>query len=191
MSKILNIYLYGSYVYGTNDQESDTDYIVVTDYQEKKEDQLFAGFLNLTSHPFAFFQSKVDEHRVSALECIFLPERLKIELAPPSFNLDLEKLRRSFSEKSSNSWVKAKKKIELHEEHRIGRKSLFHSMRILVFGIQIATHGRIVDYNAANWIWEKIQTQNYMEWEKFKEYWQPHYNQMRSKFRECAPIKKD
>ncbi|MGW8181205.1 MAG: hypothetical protein ACWGQW_20945, partial [bacterium] len=103
------------------------------------------------------------------------------------FTLDLAKLRKSFSAKASNSWVKAKKKIEVHQEYRLGRKSLFHCLRILEFGTQIAMRGRIVDYSAANLVWEKIQEQGFETWQEYKDYWQPIYNNARTAFRLLAP----
>ena len=186
---IKNIYLYGSYVYGTNDSESDIDYILVVDYQGDGEKQLNIDRLNINSYSINCFQSMVNNHEVSALECIFLPEKFKIEIHPINFFLNIEKLRRSFSEKSSNSWVKAKKKIDIHNEYRLGRKSLFHSLRILMFGIQIIKYGKIVNYQEANWILEKIQSQDYKNWSEYKEFWQPKYNELRSEFRKLGPIK--
>jgi len=186
--RILNIYLYGSHVYGVADEESDVDYIFVVDKQREKECQLFAGKYNVTSYPVEYFQHKINEHSVSALECFFLPPGNRIELHRFNFELDLEKLRRSFSAKSSNSWVKAKKKIDVHQEYRLGRKSLFHSLRIIEFGIQIAERGRIYDYGRINHSWETIQQQGFTQWQKYKDYWQPVYNKLRSKFRVAAPM---
>ena len=84
--------------------------------------------------------------------------------------------------------VKAKKKINL-QEYRIGRKSLFHSLRLLNFGIQIITYGKIKDYTGANYYWDLIKKQNYTNWNDYKEYWQPEYNNMKSCFRTVAPLK--
>jgi len=187
MSQILNVYLRGSHVYGTNDDESDIDYLFVVDYHKEKESQ-FAGQHSTMIHPAGYFQELIEQHRPSALECVFLPDELKIENKKFNFNLDLAKLRRSFSAKASNSWVKAKKKIDVHGEHRKGRKSLFHALRILLFGIQIAEHGKIIDYSHANCHWLTIQRQGFEKWEHYKGYWQPVYNNLKSKFKEVAPL---
>ena len=185
---ILNTYLYGSYVYGTNDEESDIDYIQVVDVQGEKEKQRFSDNMNITSYPLDYFQSLVNKHVVSSLECVFLNDKYKIEIVPLHFKLDLSLLRRSFSEKASNSWVKAHKKIDMHNEYRLGRKSLFHSLRILSFGIQIANFGKIVDYQAANDYWYKIMDQNYFCWEDYKKHWQSEYNRLKSEFKRLAPL---
>jgi predicted nucleotidyltransferase len=186
-NQILNIYMRGSHVYGTNDEESDVDYLFVVDHHKEKESQ-FAGQYSVMVHPAGYFQELIDQHRPSALECIFLPEEFKIESRKFNLDLDLAKLRRSFSAKASNSWVKAKKKIDVHGEHRKGRKSLFHALRILLFGIQIAEHGKIVDFGQANCHWHQIQRQNFAEWQCYQGYWQPVYKNLKSRLREVAPL---
>lgn len=186
--RLLNIYLYGSHVYGTTDEQSDVDYIFVVDHQKEKESQTFAGRFNVTSYPVDYFQELLDRHSVSALECFFLPEKLKIELHNFSFSLDKTKLRQSFSAKASNSWVKAKKKIDVHQEYRIGMKSLFHSLRILNFGIQIAQAGRIVSYATTNNYWNKISAQDFQKWQPYKDHWQAEYNRLKSEFKRVCPM---
>jgi predicted nucleotidyltransferase len=187
-----NLYMYGSHVYGTADDNSDNDLIIVrkTMTDAKREVAIDQPRVDITYYSASEFMNQLAyEHEISALECVFLPEefvlRQDIEFM---FELDMERLRRSLSQKSSNSWVKAKKKIDLHQEYRLGMKSLFHAFRILEFGIQIARHGRIVDYSAANRVWQQVREQNFTSWRDYKEYWQPKYNSLRSEFRIAAPI---
>lgn len=188
MQAILNAYVYGSSVYGTSDKNSDIDFIVVVDDQPEKEIQYGSQSCNVNSYSKETFQNMLDAHEIVALECYFLPDVYKVENYLFSFNLDLELLRRSLSEKSSNSWVKAKKKIDLHQEYYVGIKSLFHCLRILDFGLQISKYGRIVDYTRANYCWQKIKEQNYTCWADYKKYWQEKYNNLKSEFRVVAPL---
>jgi predicted nucleotidyltransferase len=193
---ILNIYPYGSKVYGTADEKSDTDLIMVSDFSHEQETQALWPGIDLTIWTAAKYQRLLNEHDPSALECWFLPYEMAIRSREFEFKLDLGKLRRSFSAKSSNSWVKAKKKIEVHGEWRLGLKSLFHSLRIMEFGLQIAMGGRIRDYAAANDFWKTIIEQRdgradwrqFTSWADFKEYWQPHHNRLQSDFRLAAPL---
>lgn len=194
---ILNIYPYGSRVYKTADEQSDTDLIVVSDSDDRLvETQLIWPGIDLTIWTAATYQQLLDDHDPSALECWHLPDDMAIRSRDFRFHLDLGKLRQSFSAKSSNSWVKAKKKIKVHGEWRLGLKSLFHSLRILGFGIQIAKTGRIADYTCANHYWHDIMIQYYGTldagkepcWQDFKDYWQPHYNRLHSEFRLAAPL---
>jgi len=194
---IMNIYPYGSRVYGTADEKSDTDLILVADSADEPDAQIHWSGVDLTIWTAAEFQWLLNEHDPAALECWFLPNDMAVRSSEFEFKLDLSKLRRSFSAKSSNSWVKAKKKIEVHNEFRLGLKSLFHSLRILDFGLQIANTGKIVDYSASNDRWRTILQQRdgvagwnrcFTSWQCYKEYWQPHYNRLRTEFRLVAPL---
>lgn len=195
---IFNLYQYGSQVYGIADEKSDIDLILVCDFANEHETPIQWPGTDLTIWTAEEFQRLLDVHEPSALECHFLPSHMAIRSREFEFKLDLGKLRQAFSAKSSNSWVKAKKKIEVHGEWRLGLKSLFHSLRILEFGLQIAGNGKIKDYAAANRYWKCIMDQyhgrsewrQFTSWVDFKEYWQPHYNRLRSDFRLVAPLLK-
>ena len=171
------IFPYGSCVYNTNDEYSDVDLILVGEGEI-----IINGKCDCQYYSKEEFQELIDQHEISALECIF--QGIEHEF---TFNLDLEVLRRSISAKASNSWVKAKKKIN-QGDIRIGQKSLFHSLRIVMYGCQIAEHGQIIDYQCANKYWDIIK--NIEDWELLKETFQPLKNQLNSKFRELAPLDK-
>jgi hypothetical protein len=186
---ILRVFLYGSRVYGTTDKESDTDLIMVSDDAGQPETQMKWPGTDVTVWSSSEYQRLLDAHDPSALECWFLPESLVAGSGGDfSFSLDTGMLRRSFSAKASNSWVKAKKKMEVHGDLRLGRKSLFHSMRILGFGIQIARFGRLLHYNEENSVWQRISEQDFGSWTQYKEHWQDHYNRLHSEFRLAAPM---
>ena len=91
------------------------------------------------------------------------------------------------SQKANHSFVKAKKKIEVEKDYYVGWKSLFHSLRILVFGIQIAKEGCISDYSAANDYWHEIREANQYDWSYFKSKYQPEHNRLATEFRKLAP----
>lgn len=184
-----NIYQYGSRVYGTIRDKSDYDLIIVSDdffnNVECDEGQVY-GTIYSSSH----FQQLINEHEISALECLFLSQDKIIKKDIDfNFDLDLSKLRRSISAKSSNSWVKAKKKliVEKDFDRDVALKSLFHSMRIIEFGRQIAIHGKIVDFTAANHLHTEIFSYDTNDWEFFKNKYQTTYNTMMSEFRKVAP----
>lgn len=155
-ANVLNIYMYGSRVYGTNTESSDFDYIVVVEDFETK--QSLSNLNKTQNEDFTFytkeeFQEQVDLHEISILECLFLEDdKILKKTVDFNFSLDLEKLRPSISQKSSNSWVKAKKKFVVEKDYApyIGQKSAWHSLRILDFGCQIAKTGRIYNYAQTN-----------------------------------------
>jgi predicted nucleotidyltransferase len=189
---IVNIYPYGSRVYGTADEKSDTDLILVSDSASEPEVQRKWPGIDVTIWTVEEFQRLLDEHDPSALECWFLPDDMAIRSRGYEFKfkLDRGKLRRSFSAKASNSWVKAKKKMEIHGELRLGMKSLFHSLRLLGFGIQIAGFGELLHYNEENSVWRTIVEQGFTSWQPYKDYWQKYYNNLHSEFKLVAPLPK-
>jgi len=187
--KILNMYQYGSRVYGCTNPNSDYDFMVVVE-GDFPETHITIGDAEITIYSEIQFQKMIDEHEISALECLFVQEEFIIKAAKHfDFALDLKKLRESLSHKSSNSWVKANKKFSVEKDFNpyTARKSLFHSFRILYFGIQIATYGKIINYQEANSLLYEILNNRSEKWEDYKVKYQSSYNIMRSKFREACP----
>jgi len=132
----------------------------------------------------------LDEHEISALECLFLPPSppfVMLNKLNYEFKLDLPKLRKAISHKSSNSFVKCKKKLEVEHDYYIGKKSLWHSLRMLMFGTQIAKFGEIVNYCEANKFWKEIVMSERNDWLYFKEKYQPIFNELSTEFRKVAP----
>lgn len=91
---------------------------------------------------------KNNELSIDALECGFLNKNFIYKENKKYLPKELDKiqLRKSISAVVSNSCVKGKKKI-IQGDDRIGYKSIFHSIRILMFGIQIYQYGYIKYYN--------------------------------------------
>ena len=181
-SNVINAYCYGSRVYGTATKFSDYDYIFVV---KKRDNEQFSDrLININFFTDESHQQRLDEHEISALECQFLsPEFILKETKKYKFNLDVAKLRHSLSRKSSNSWVKCKKKLTVEKDYdlNLGRKSMFHSFRIMNYGIQIATLGKIVKYNDANNIYHSIM--EHYNWDVLFETFKKDYNEWCSKFK--------
>lgn len=186
--KVLNIYLYGSKVYGCN-PNGDNDYIIIVD-GENVEEQIISDEADFTLYSKDVFQQKVDLHDISALECIFLPkDKILKEEYKFSFELNLENLRKEASSKSSNSFVKCKKKLMSTDKKDIyiGKKSLFHSLRITMFATQIAKYRKIINYSEANDYWREIVYNEINDWEFYKNKYQPIANALNTEFRKLAP----
>lgn len=165
---------YGSKVYHTTNPNSDIDWVYIT--EEK-----FDGD-NVYTHKE--FQELLNNHNIMALECYFLTMFPKDKF---KFNLVLSKLRRSISATSSNSFVKAKKKIN-QGDYYLGYKSLFHSLRILDFGYQIATTGTIYNYQSSSHHFWEIYNSGETNWDYFKDKYQLVYNSLSTNFRKVAPL---
>jgi hypothetical protein len=183
---LLNLYQYGSRVYGTATARSDWDFVGIVS-QKMREDFLRD---QITIHFFTpdEFHHQLSIHEISALECLYLPDSCVWKSTHPfTVRLDYVQLRHSLSAKSSNSWVKCKKKLTLEKDYdlHVGRKSMFHAFRIILYGIQLCQSGRITDYAAANEIYEEIC--QYTTWNELSERFKPRYNQLLSTFRILAP----
>jgi predicted nucleotidyltransferase len=182
---VINAYQYGSRVYGNYNKKSDFDFIFVVKKvinEQFSDNQININFFTLNDHV-----NRVKEHEISALETLFLSkEYILKESQVFDFKLDKSKLRHSLSAKSSNSWVKAKKKLTIPQDYdlNIGRKSLFHSFRIIDFGIQIANNGVINDYSSCNELYNEIMS--YYEWSELFNTFKLRYNQLISDFRKVA-----
>lgn len=179
---IHGVFAYGSSVYGCTSAK-DIDLIVIAGDVEDGSD-LREGLLDIHLHSMSAFEQRVASHDVVALECLFNPDNTDIDIP---FSLDLALLRKSFSSKASNSWVKGKKKIDVERDFYIGRKSLWHSLRILMFGIALAKTGKI-DFSAANHLYAEIVGSDDTAWTPYKDKYQPLYNALSSEFRMVAPL---
>ena len=184
-----NIYKFGSHVYGTNHHGSDDDFIKVSD-EFKISDNV-----NVKIYSPSQFQYLLDNHDIAALECYFLPQS-KIVKKEIDFNFTLnkEKLRTSISLISSNSWVKGKKKLIVVGDYDVyvGIKSIFHSLRILSYGIQIAREGRIVDYECVNYIYHDLirmsdDDSSISLWNAIDDKYRKVFNSLSSEFKILCP----
>lgn len=186
---VRNIYPLGSRVYGSFNERSDYDYILVADEMFDSKN------VNVHVYTKEAFQLALDNHDIQVLECVHLLDQYKIkEEVKFTYTLDKFKLRPSISTIANNSYVKAKKKLIISGDYdlNLALKSFYHSYRILDFGIQIASEGKISDYSSCNWLlddlkkmsteaerdqlWTNIET-------KYKEKWNKHS----SKFKSLCP----
>lgn len=185
----LNVYHYGSFVYGTFQKNvSDYDYIVIIpdalnelDNKQFEKDNCQYSFFTKTT-----WQQKLDNNDVDAMETYFLPKQFIVkETVKFSTNIVKEKIRENFSKTASNSFVKCKKKLTVEKDFapRVGKKSLWHSLRIINFGTQILKYGRIKDYTSVNYLYDEIVNCESNDWKYYKEKYQQLYNKMKTEFR--------
>lgn len=162
--RVKNIYVFGSRVYGTTSVESDWDFIMVANTPNSNQ-EIKSGNFNIHVVTEDQFLKNLKDHHSSTVEAFFTPSYFRLqEDIKFNWSPNIPSLRHSFSHISSNSWVKCKKKIE-QGDYYIGVKSLFHSLRIPMFGIQIAKTGGIYDFTVANSIYFKIMSKHWT-WEE-------------------------
>lgn len=186
-TRVFNVYLFGSQIYGTATSASDWDVIMIAN-NIVESTEIRRGLFNIHVYTPDKFKADLDWHRINNLECIYAPDWAKIKeiIKFDNFKINKNKLRHSISHTSSNSWVKCRKKLEVENEYHIGVKSLFHSIRIPMFGSQIAEFGKINDFSCANWIWDKIR-KNHWTWTELDNEFRPILNQSLRDFRRVAP----
>lgn len=164
---------WGSINYGVTNLLSDNDFIVVVneDYKLTTNDCVIDND-NYCMYSLSKFNEMIKNNHVVAVETAFLDNKNifinKINHNSETLKIDLLELRKSFSATISNAWDKGRKKLEKTNEFYIGKKSLWHSLRILMFGIQICQYGKIMDYTEANLFYDKIVLNDCNDWEYYK-----------------------
>lgn len=195
-----SIFPYGSTVY-KNKKPEDQDFIIVSDKNYFQESFEINGIkYEISNYNKEQFFKLINDHEIAVLECIKINHSSKyvnkeIEDFILDFKIVKEQLRESISAKSSNSYVKAKKKLIIEEDFNvnISLKSLWHSFRMLDFGIQIVKNNEI-DPTSSNELYEKIVKDyllNNNDWDKIHSKYKPEYNSLLSKFKEVCPKKKN
>ena len=184
---VVKVYQYGSRVYGTNTNESDYDFIAISNNESDHGNYTWDN-IDVTVYSFDIFQSRINKHEISALECIWVDNDNLF-----TFTLDKAILRDAISAKTSHCWVKGKKKITVGSvppkplDKYIGLKSIFHAFRICDYGIQIAEFGKIVDYSRANHMWISLCNCANDSWDDIYNKYKTLFNNKISEFRIHCP----
>jgi len=201
--EIINCYIFGSTVYQTTNIKSDIDYILVCNnlkykdiLQKDKSIDLGNNKINLKLYSHKIFVELIKQHRIDVLECLFLKDKFILKQTVDykyHFKLNLDTLRRSISAVCSNSYVKCKKKLKQEDDY-IGKKSMFHSLRIAHYGIQIAKYNEIVDYINLDDNYTTITLFNEIfklnNWNEINNKYKHYANNLRTQFRLVAPLNK-
>lgn len=155
---IKNIYPTGSRVYGTEDFDSDYDYIVVAEGRFNNK-EFRRGELNLHVYTPEHFQKKLSEQKFQFIEAFFSPKPLKEEIR---FNYvpDIQKLRSEVSKNSDETAAMSRKLLD-RGETAAAIKKLFHSIRIIDFAGQILKNSEIQDFSSSNHILQEIRNSFY------------------------------
>ena len=167
--RIQGIYLYGSQVYGTNSHLSDFDILVVASSLHAHK-EFRDGTYNVHIKTPDLFLDELWMHKMHALECIYAPRfaKLKDEVKYCDFVPVKHKLQREALSESHVAWTRGKRMILDGDMYR-GMKSLWHSLRILLFALQIINEGDIYDFSEANNYWESIEESKHIKWNDFKD----------------------
>ena len=162
---VLNIYPYGSRIYGTADPDSDEDFIIVTKGAMLKSGAFRQNAISNRScsvqgvvYSRGGFIDAINNYEIGALECMFLPEDLIVKKTWP-FKIqkwDTKEMARNIISKASSSWHVADLQAKDGFKDR-AKKGIFHALRILNFGLQLKETQRIHDFECSNYIWEEFK----------------------------------
>lgn len=187
--KTRNIYLYGSRIYGTNRIDSDYDIILIgANLLEHIEKEVLIDDKRLNVHIITpdKFKRDLERHDIMNLECVFSPAWARLqEKEILKFIINKKKLAKNIIAQSFNSWQKGKFKLNEGDIYH-GLKSIFHSLKMLIFAIQIIEHGKINDFAAANYLHKEINECDEFEWEYFREKYLPLKIELEKKLKELA-----
>lgn len=174
--KVRNVYIYGSRVYGTARESSDWDIIMVAsnllaheEFKKKIGDHL----VNIHVITPDKFKDGLMNHDIMNLECVFAPDWAVLQSKLSfEFTLNIKKLIKNNLAQSYSSWNGGKMKLFDGDIYR-GLKSVFHSLKMLKFAIQIAEHGKITDFSEANYLYSEINDCDEIDWDYFKDKYLP------------------
>ena len=205
--KIKGIFNYGSYIY-KNKTPDDIDFIIIVEKLEaKKQETYLLGdvTIEITFYSYSDFKALINIQNLAMIECksLFISKKEVFcdqELSDFFSNHIIDKLliRSWTSKQSSNSYVKAKKKIltKEHFDKKVSLKSLWHSFRMVDFAMQVIKFGRVKDFSSSNSLYDEIFS-DYDKMDKFSnieifwnyihEKYKPIQNEYLSKLRELAP----
>ena len=187
--------LFGSHVYKTNTKESDIDIVCIVDisvYVKYKNIRFWNGY-DCKFYLHKQFQIMLNNHEIMAMECYFYSEAFRNTF---DFKLNKDDLRSEISRVSSNSWQKGYKKLVVTSDYDkyLALKSLFHSIRILDFGLQIGNHGKIVDFESMSYIYFDMMKYIYDYegvdlWLLMKSKYEKIYKEKKYQFKKLCPKK--
>lgn len=167
--EVVNIYPYGSRVYGTDDEFSDDDFIIVFkssmikskhgNYNTFKNNAISSndGDIQGVCYSRGGFIDAINNYDVAAWECLSLPEEKVIKSKWP-FKVqkyEEKQMVKSIITKASSSWHIAGK-ASSYGNYDQAEKGVFHALRILDFGLQIKENQKIVNFSSSNHIWDKL-----------------------------------
>ena len=193
---------YGSTVYGTLTENSDKDIVCIVDDSVDLSDaynniwEYHDGQTPETDYQFireSQWKEMVRNHHIVWIEARDLTPEHIIKGNPLGYEqyfiLDKWQLRQVISAIANNAWAKAHKKMTVEKDYDLyrGQKSLFHALRVMVFGTQIGQSGHITDYTAANHYWDEIYSMGECGWDKYKDKWKPILNAVRSEMVAVLP----
>lgn len=161
----------GSRVYGVDTNNSDWDITVVSSGVDgyRFVEFSYEGIdYDVNVYSSSEFQSRIDRHEMKELEILYYP-REAILLQTIEFNTQLNRtqLINTVREESDQLWYRAKFGLDSKQDAYQPLKTIWHSIRFLIFAEQILRFGSIENFSAANVLRSSIVNSNRVDFEYF------------------------
>eukprot|EP01080_Neovahlkampfia_damariscottae_P010842 gene10842-3462_t len=198
-TKLLNVYLFGSRLFGTATEKSDFDFLVVCDDYDgnfilnSKENETPVDLNIISSKKF---KEKILNYSYHELITIWFPKEYVYLEKYPAIDLienqiEISQLRTTLSLQAKQVWERAKEKFKESKDFQKGRKGIIHSLRIFEFGSQIAVNGYISNFcvleDEFNLMFGKYKDEE--DWDKINSIFRKMYLHKHEEFKKNAPKK--
>lgn len=173
---VRNVYVYGSQVYGYASPGSDYDIVLVAPGTTPKEIKDPEYNIHHVMHDK--FSIDVQNYNIRALECIYAPDWAKLK-EKQKFDLQIVpgKLIGAIMSQSHDMWGLAKRKMYEGDIMR-GNKGGFHSLKTLIFGLDILKNGCITDFSSIKNLHDEFYSMNFYRWDDLKDKYLPYKKEL-------------
>jgi len=158
---LMGLYVTGSWQYSCTREGSDIDLTAIVKEYPSCGSQFISDDLNVNFYKVSSVDRMLQEGYIPLLEAYYAEDK-HIIIKYPKFNVvrpidslmdDISLLRVSCSTLTSNSWVKGHKKLTTSDyDLNMALKSIFHSIRIQDFVIQLLDSSTTPDFSSCNYI---------------------------------------
>jgi predicted nucleotidyltransferase len=147
---ILNVYIFGSRLYGYATNQSDWDFVIIVDGEYFAGPKLIEkGLLNLNLYHRDYFQFLMDENVIWIIMFTWIPNEF-VWQRKLNFSWKLRKncVNKMISLDVQHNFSKAKRLWKNPKTMLVAKKNLLHCKRWIEYGKQIGEKGIIFDFSA-------------------------------------------
>jgi predicted nucleotidyltransferase len=220
-SAIRGVYLFGSHVYGTaSPTSSDFDFFIIQDgfiYQDEAKDIIGRDVTN-DSEVLVSVKTdegfEIDAHIYSTYNyiqlwrvydsvpavCLFAHDKYVWYEDPiirdyrtywlTKLNLYYRAIRISTHKESHLICIRKSKRL-FDSNRPKSKKNIVHAIRYLMFGIQTAKYGKVVDFHCANEYYYEVMAKNHDQWETYEAEYMPVVDKLLEELVSCTKEKQD
>eukprot|EP01080_Neovahlkampfia_damariscottae_P003747 gene3747-6635_t len=191
---LLNLYLVGSYLFKTNNKNSDFDFTLIIKGEYFNGRKTYDdGLYNINMYHEEYFKLLIQEQAVDALLVLWIPSEFiifeKLDFKN-LFRLNTRKLHQQFIHEASLNWNKAKQFF--FKNRKMSLKYIGHCFRKLLFSIDIWKNKKILDYEIGNKYWNTLFNNQFDSWKEIEKMFYEEFSDLVHSMKDYKyPIVKD